>query len=190
MHSNDTVGLRTRLRGLALIFAFTVSGGECPARPLSPPPKTPALPEAGTTVYFKHFYTEEYLAENPRQKIGKIVIELTKYDEGGECLIYVRALMKGEKRPVYSARGFLSEKGRDSGLFRFQLDREAGRFSLELRDEHVVLRLEKTDFMTLSTIDDNYDQTGDDEQLVSFNSTDDDNNIFKLIPASADEIEF
>jgi len=181
---------RTRLRTMVFLILFALSSGACVARPSAPPPKNPALPEVGKTVYFKRHYSEQHLADNPGQKIETIVIELSKPEAEGYYNIYVRALMKGAKRPVYSVKGYLTEKDDDSGALRFQLDREAGRFTLELHEEHVILRLQETDFMTLSTIDENYGQTGDDEQLISFKATDKDHSVFKLVPAADDEIDF
>lgn len=183
-------GTCIRLRAMVFLFAFTVSSGACVARPSSPPPKNPALPEVGKTVYFKRHYSTQHLADNPGQKIETIVIELSKPEPEGFYYIYVRALMKGAKRPVYSGKGYLSEKNDNSDVLRFQLDREAGRFTLELHEEHVILRLQETDFLTLSTIDENYGQTGDDEQLISFKATDKDHSVFKLVPAADDEIDF
>jgi len=181
---------RLRLLSFTLLLGLTVFPGTFIAGPASPLPGKPVLPDVGKTVFFKRHYSKQHLADNPGQKVEQIVIELTNLSAEAGYRIYLRALMKGEKRPVYSVRGYLNEPESAPDSFRFQLDRESGRFTLVFEEDHISLRLLDGDFLTLSTIDENYGQSGDDELLISFSATDEDHRVFKLLIAADNEIDF
>jgi hypothetical protein len=147
------------------------------------------IPGPGETLYFERTYSPDHLAANPKQVVGRIVIEIEIDREGAEGTpqIGIRLLKVGEKRPVYSGRGLLAEHA--DGL-RFRLDRELGTGGVVARDGYVLLTLREDDSMTLTTFDIRYEQGPDDEKLLTLSGTDPDHKTFKLYPSTLKRAEY
>ncbi len=136
-------------------------------------------PPEGQSRFYVRTYDAAHLAANPTQKVQKIVVEFFGQKDR-KTDIYIKVSLKGQKRPVYSATGYLDPLVLGSKSVRFGLFRESGSGSIEAFPGYIMLKLNGQDFMTLTTVDAKYGQGFDDEKMVTFSADDKAHRAFKL----------